>query len=726
MHLLPAVSSIGSFQDAPSGALDLIGLWRTLIKHRWTIAATVVAALAIGLSATLLMAPVYTARTTLQIDREAAKVVSAGDVSANDNLIEGEEFFKTQYGLLRSRSLAIRVAEALGLTRDDAFILQMGKRPRSRLAAIIEAGPEAVGATRRDQVLHLLQTHLGVVPDRGSRLVAVTFDSPDPRLSARVADAFAENFIGAALDRRYESSSYARDFLERRLAEVKSRLEDSERQLVAYAASQQIISLSDGGQPNNPSGQRSLAAADLEGLNTALSTARAARLQAEARWRQAQATPGMALSEILQNPTVQQISQQHAKLAAEYQDKLSIFKPDYPDMRQLKAQIDETQRQLDLEASDIKGSLKAQYESALADETALQRQVDGLKTNVLDLSKRSIQYTILQREVDTNRALYDGLLQRYKEVGVAGGVTANNISIVDRAEPPLLPSSPKPLLNLVIALLAGIGGGVALAFAREAFDQAIRTAADVEGKLGVPMLGAIPVLKAGIQPAEALADPRSPLSEAYQSLRSALQFSTIDGFPPAMVVTSPQPGDGKSTTAFALAASMANLGFRTLLLDADLRNPSLHKLIAADNRVGLSNLLTGAAVLQEVTQASAVANLFVVTSGPLPPNPAELLAGHRLRLLASEAGQVFDVLIFDGPPIMGLADAPMIAAAVTGCLVVIEPGRTGRTQARAALARLALASGHILGVALTKFNAHQGDVPENVEKGRSALPALSR
>jgi len=701
--LTPAVREIELSDEAESESrLNLIPYWRILLKHRWTMLACLAAALAVGVGATLLTRPIYTARSTLQIDREAAKVVSKDEQTPADNLTYGDEFFQTQYGLLRSRSLAIRVGESLGLTRSDDFVRQMGARPPPSANSSADARFNA----RREQVIRLLQGNLGVIPTRGSRLVAVTFSSPDRRLSAQIDNAFAENFIASALDRRYESSSYARDFLERRLAEVKAKLEESERAMVAYATGQQIIQLNDG-QPSNPGGQQSLAAANLQALDAALSAAKASRIQAEARWRNAQATSGMGLPDILQNPTIQEISQERAKLVADYQDKLSVFKPDYPDMRQLKAQIDETDRQLNLQAASIRGSIQSQYQTALANERSLEGQVQGLKGAVLDLSNRSIQYTILQREVDTNRTLYDGLLQRYKEVGVAGGVTTNNISIVDRAEPPLAPSQPKPLLNMLLAGVGGLALGMVLAFLREALDQAIRTPADVESKLGVPVLGTIPILKPGIQPAEALADTRSPLAEAYFSLRSALQFSTKDGFPKTLLMTSSRPGEGKSTTAFAVAQNVARLGFRTLLIDADLRSPSLHKIVGADNRTGISNILTGASVLKDVVQSGGLPNLFVVPSGPLPPSPAELLAGSRFKVLITEASSLFDIVIVDGPPVMGLADAPMVSATMAGCLLVIEAGRTGAPQARAALRRLGMANGHVIGAVLNKFNARQ-------------------
>jgi len=683
--------------------IDLLAFGRTLLKHRWTILASIVACLAVGAAVTLLMRPAYTAQSTIQIDREAAKVVNVQDVTPSDDQASGEEFFQTQYGLLRSRSLAEKVEDDLGLAANDSFIRRMHRRAPE---AARQPGPRGLAA-RREAALEILRENMDVNPVRGSRLVSVAFSSPDPELSARIANAFAENFIAANLERRFESSSYARAFLERRIAQVKAKLEESERELVKYATDQQIIQLDEGGGPSNPTPERSLAAANLEAINASLAAAKTQRIQAEQRWRQAQSTTGLGLPEMLQSPTIQQLTQTRARLATDYQDKLRLYKPDYPEMQQLRAQIDETDRQLGIEAQNIRNSLQAQYLVALNNERQLAAQVSGLKGDVLDLRGRSIQYNILQREVDTNRTLYDGLLQRYKEVGVAGGVTTNNISIVDRADPPRLPSSPNVLLNMLLALAAGLGLGVVLALLREILDQAVRAPQDVETKLGLPVLGSIPLLEKGLQPSQALSDTRSALSEAYHSLRSALQFSTKDGFPQTLLVTSARPSEGKSTTALAIAHNMARLGYRTLLVDADLRDPSLHKTVGADNHAGLSNILTGSAKLPEVVQSTDAENLFIVPCGPLPPNPAELLASTRLQVFTQAAASQFDMVIFDGPPVMGLADAPMIASVMKGALLVIESGRTGRAQARAALRRLAMVNAHILGVVLTKFDARK-------------------
>jgi capsular exopolysaccharide synthesis family protein len=362
-----------------------------------------------------------------------------------------------------------------------------------------------------------------------------------------------------------------------------------------------------------------------------------------------------------------------------------------------------------IEAGNIRQALKAQYDTAAASEAALSAQVATLKGAVLDLRGRSIRYNILQREVDTNRTLYDGLLQRYKEVGVAGGVSANNISVVDRAETPLRPSSPRPLFDLLLGGAAGLGLGVGLALLNEGLDQAVRTGADLEGELGLPLLGATPALRRGVGPTEALADTRSPLTEAFQAVRTALQFSTPQGFPKSLLVTSPWPGTGKTTTAFALSQVMARLGLRVLLIEADLRHPALSELVATDRRIGLTTVLTGAATVQDVVQATRFPNLFMITAGPPAPAPAELLASGRLALLAAEATAHFDIVIFDGPPVMGLADAPIIGTAVEGVILVVEAGRTTQRQAREAVRRMVMAGAHLLGAVLNKAKAVPGE-----------------
>lgn len=707
-------ASADGFDGAPGAAqaepnlfdVDIAQYLRLALKHRFVIIGAFVAAVVIGLAVTLLSPRIYTASTTIQIDRQAARVLdSDSEAAPAESLIQGEEFFQTQYGLLRSRSLAERVIESLGLASSDAFLEQMGFDP-----VAVPDGPGAAArrsTLRRQAVLKAVQDNMSVSPVRGSRLVAIRFDSPDPQLSARVANAFASNFIQANLDRKFESTRYLREFLEEQIVQTKSRLEDAERQLVNYAVDQQIVTFSDGAGSDAPS--ESLVGNSLRSLNQALAQAQAARIAAEARWRQASATPVMNLPEVLENPVVQRLVEERSRLTAEREQKLTLFQPDYPEVRQLAERIQELDRELGVISGNIRDSIRTRYTVAANEERALQAQVSGLTGDVLNLRDRSIQYNILQREVDTSRVLYDGLLQRYKEVGAVSGVTANNVSIIDEAVAPTRPSKPRLMMNLALAMLAGLALGVLGALLLEALDETLEKPEAVEQKLGLPVLGVIPLLGKEETPESALADIRSGFSEAYYSLRTALQFSTAAGAPASLLVTSARPSEGKSTTAYAMALNLARIGKKVLLIDGDLRNPSVHRTLGLDNARGLSSLLSGAGELPDIVQPTSTDNLWVMPCGPLPPNPAELLAGDGLRRMLEEAGARFDHLVIDGPPVLGFADAPLLAHVLDGALFVIDSKSTRRSQARGALRRLAMGDARVVGGVLTKFNAASVD-----------------
>jgi succinoglycan biosynthesis transport protein ExoP len=685
-----------AFGAAP--ALDVAEYWRLAVKYRLLILGIFLAAIVLGVAATLLITPIYSATTTLQIDREAARVLDAGDVAPRESMVQGEEFFQTQYGLLRSRSLSEKVADSLGLATSDAFLNQMGSAPPRRG----ERSAAAQNTQRREAVIRVLQDNLSVSPVRGSRLVSVSFESPDAVLSARIANAFAENFIRSNQERKYESSSYAREFLEGRIAQTKARLGDAERQLVAYAENQQIINIREAGEDTGES--QSLVSSNLSALNAALAEARADRIAREEKWRQASGAALFSLPEVLNNPALQRLSEERIKVNAEYEQKSRVFQPDYPEMVQLRAQADELTREINSFASSVRSSIRGDFDVAANRERSLARQVDGLKEDVLDLRARSVQYGILQREVDTSRTLYDALLQRYAEVGVTGGVTTNNISIVDSAKAPNRPSKPRLLVNIALAALFGLGLGVALAFLLEALDETLASPDDVESKLGLPVLGVIPLLDKGVMPKQALADLRSNFAEAYYSLRTALQFSTPEGAPHTLLVTSSRPAEGKSTTAYATALNLARLGRRVLLADGDLRNPSMHRVVGVENNAGMSNLLSGDSDLATLARPTDQPGLDFIPCGPTPPNPAELWGGDRVKRMLEEAMRTYDHIVIDGPPVLGFADSPLLASAVQGTVFVLESKGTRRAQARGALRRLALGQGHILGVVLTKFN----------------------
>jgi capsular exopolysaccharide synthesis family protein len=680
--------------------IDLLSYWRILLKRKWTILATLAIVFFTVLVATLLMTPVYRATATLQIDLEPTKVIEVGATTASDSMAT-TDYYQTQYELLKSHTLARRVAQQL--VSDGAKSPSFGHAsPWSKLARLFRSDPvpgqtAARAAAKLDasEMAGVVQHGLNIEPVRDSRLVRVNFDSPSAQFATQAANAVAEGFIASNIERGFDASSYAKKYLEDHLQQLKIKLEDSERQLVQVAQQEKIFGHADG---------QSLSDQSLSQLNAALSVAQSARIAAEARWHQAESATGTALpSDMLTNSIIHALQEKRADLMGQYQDKLSVYKPSWPAMIQLQSQITEIDKQIKNEVANIKGSVRAEYQAALAQETLLMKQIDMAKNSVLDLESRSIRYNVLKREVDTNRQLYDSLLQRYKEVGLAGGVTTNNISMVDRAEVPHAPYKPDLSRNLLLALLLGLGLGTLLAFFFEYLDDTLRTPDDIEKQLGLAVLGIIPKLK-NTSPTAALEDPRSSFSEAYRSVRTALQFSTESGVPRSLLITSSIPGEGKSTTALTLAQHFAQLGKRVLLIDADLRNPTLHKTLAIDNMLGLSNCLAGAAKPQDVIHAPAEENLHVIPSGPLPPNPAELLAGPKMLSLLTVAMAKYDQVIIDGPPTMGLADAPIISHVAMGTLLVIDASQTRRQVAKGAVKRLLSARARLIGALLTKVD----------------------
>jgi capsular exopolysaccharide synthesis family protein len=382
------------------------------------------------------------------------------------------------------------------------------------------------------------------------------------------------------------------------------------------------------------------------------------------------------------------------------------FEPGYPAAQALKSQIDQLDRSITREETRVSGSVQADYRQAQERERALTAKVDELKQNYLDLRRRSIQYNIYQQEVDTNRALYDGLLQRFKEIGVAGGVGVNNTSVVDTADVPQKPSSPRLLINLLISLLAGLGLGALLAFALEQMDEAIADPAEFERLFGVPLLGTVPKVEDST-PKQALLDPRSDLFDAYLAVQTSLSFTTEHGMPRALMVTSTQPAEGKSTTSLALAATLARARRKVILVDGDMRSPSVHLLGGVSHDRGLSNFLAGEDDVASLTFSMADLGLTAMSAGPIPPNAAELLAGNRLSLLIERLLQDYDHVVIDSPPVMGLADAPLIASRVEGVVWVTEAQGARSALVKTALRRLGSVNARIFGGVLTKFDARK-------------------
>jgi capsular exopolysaccharide synthesis family protein len=705
---LPVFAPDAAYAEQPTEgfSLDLRKYWWLLVKHRWLIAGITAVFVVGGFFTTFLTTPIYRATASIQIERQTPNIV---DMSGMQMPVRSSlEFYQTQYELLKSRSLGERVVSALDLVHDPAF---MQTRPPSILArikqAVFRSAPAgeagatpaaedaATVAARQRGAGYALANGLVVETQNNSSIFRLSYASTDAGLAQRIVNGYQDAFIAENLERRFQSTGYARTFLEDQLQQLKVKLEESEKALVDYADKQSIV---------DAGGGQSIALTNLNSANSALTDASRARLQLELTWKQIQETGGESLPDVMNSPTVQALRAKRADLQADYQDKLKTYKPGFPDMLKLRAQIDEMSDQIKAEIEVVKQSIKNQLDAAVAKENSLAGEVEKLKGSVVDFRNRNIQYNILQREADTNRQLYDGLLQRYKEIGVAADVGVNNISIVDRAEKPGAPFTPNLKANLAKALVLGLFIGGLAAFGREQLDDSFRSPEDIEEHLRLPLLGIIPRGDKNADMASTFDDPRSPISEAYRSLRTALQFSTASGMPRTLLVTSSRASEGKSTSAVMLSRNFAQMGLRVLLIDGDLRKPSLHNYFGCDDTAGLTNCLAGSIKPPEVFQETDLPTLTFLPCGPLPPNPAELLAGPKMYSLLSIAAQKFDLVIVDGPPVAGLADAPLLASMTMGTLLVVEAGKTRRKVAKTSLKRLHFARGQLVGVVLNKLD----------------------
>ncbi|UVI40846.1 GumC family protein [Qipengyuania spongiae] len=688
---------------APAGVLEgqvettpILTHYASLFWRRRRVVGGIIAAfVVVGLIVTLLMTPQYTATSEIEIRRETAQIVNMQGVE-QDASDADQEFYQTQYGLLRAQSLAEKVAGELQLADNAQFFEMFEPDQRQRLFGE-NGNPATDRETRLRAAGAILLDNVRISPERQSRLVEIDFTAPSPEMARNVANAWAEGFIESNLERRYEASSYARDFLENRLATLRTRLDESELNLQNYAQDERIVTLPGAGRDGS---EQSTVAFDLVALNEELSEATADRITAQGRLQSVRGRAGES-TESLNNSALNQLRAQRAELSGEYEKLLQQFEPAYPPARALQRQIAEVDRSIQREERRVGSSVELAYQAAREREQALRQEVNALEGQFLDQRRRSIQYRVLGRDVDTNRQLYDALLQRYKEIGIAGGVGTNNVSIVDRADIPQRPSSPRLLLNLVLSLFAGVTIGAIAAFLLEQSDETMSDPSEAERLIGLPLLGSVP--RSDEEPGDALLDPKSQLVDAYLAIQTSLQFATESGIPRAIAVTSTRPGEGKSTTSLALATMLARAQKRVVLIDGDMRSPSVHHLIGTDHDRGLSTYLSGNASAAELMHKVDRYGFFAITAGPIPPNAAELLTGNRLATLLTELSDDFDHVIIDAPPVMGLADVPLIAGRVDGIVYAVEAHGIRLGMVRAALQRIAATSARILGTVVTKF-----------------------
>ena len=708
MNMDPGLDRRGQYAgddpEEPVFKIDGRAILGTIYRNRLVLLACVLACLFASIVYLILATPMFDAEASVQIEEQSTKVFKDNDDSGSSQAFDSARFLNTQVDIIKSRSVALETARALNLLGNVDFLRRMHLRPTLATSSIMPTRQ-----AQEQQVAAVIDSHMTVDLPLESRIATITFRSPDPVLSAQVANGIAESFIRTDLSRRYGASAYARQFIAQQLQDAKQQLERSERAALDYSSRERLIDTSNGSdasQNATTSGPKSLTVARLVSLNSAYADAVARRTQAEQKWGQAQGAAIMSLPEVLANGSVQALLQRRAQAVAEYQDQRQIRKEDFPSVRQAKAQIDELTRQIDRLSGNIRDSLRSQYEAALRQENSLKGQIGGLEQATLAEQQREVQLSILRRATDTSRSLYDTLLQRFRELNAQAGVQPNNIQLIDRADIPGGPVSPRPIIAVLLGLVAGLVTGVAAIFILENLNETVRTGEDVARKLNVPLLGSVPKVQSADVGADLL-DLKSTVSEAYSSIRAALLLSTREGLPARIAFTSTQPSEGKTTSCFALAISLARIGKRVVVVDCDLRRPALHKMFGVPNTIGASNFLSGQAGVGDVMQPSQFENVSVITAGPIPPNPTELLSGSLFSAMIEELQKRTDVVIIDSPPILGLADAVVIGAKVDATVLVLQAGRNYHGSLKSAVARLNAGGTRLIGAIITKQNVRE-------------------
>lgn len=680
------------YAEDPSGFRDLAvpvaeRVWQTVKNNKLLIAALVAASLVIGVLATLLMTPKYQASARIEISRVEANVTAVEGVETQDQVLDAQ-YYETQYELLRSRSLAEQVVRQGELNTNEAFLE----------AFDIEASDERMARDPERFIASILLQNVSIAPVGSSNLVDIRFTSPSAAVSANVANLWATEYIASNLSRRFGATNEARQFLEGRLEQLRERLENAERELISYAADRNLFTVDtvDSGSSGETASQ-TLVASDLQTLNSALAEATTARIAAQSALdasRSALAPEDAA--------AIQPLRQRKAELTAERAQLRATAGEEYPTVRALSDQIDQLDREITQAEARSGSAVRARYQQALETEQRLREKVNELRGEFVNQRRDSVQYNILQREVDTTRSLYNALLQRYREIGVAG-VGENNIALVDGAEVPTIPSEPNLLRNLLLSLLIGGAAAGGIILLREKLDQSVRDPAEVPDVLGIPLLGSIPTVK-GESVADALESKHSELYEAYFNLFTSVGFLSKNGVPKRLMFGSTRPAEGKSLSSVALANILAERGKRVLLLDADMRHSGLSKYLEVSGGKGLSNYLRGEDDWQSLVRVGEPFDFDIISSGRQPPNAAELLAGERFAEFLTKLEADYDHVIVDAPPVLGLADAPLIASAVEGVVMVIEANSGKLRMIAQALDRLEHGGGNIFGAVVTKLD----------------------
>lgn len=755
---------------------DLRDYWRVLSKRRWLIATALFCTVLATILIVLTMTPIYTAETILLIERKAPQAINLEGATSEAQGPDEYDYYRTQYEILKSRALITQVIQEqqldtlplfVGAQEPPGLIGSLWARLQGRTAQIFgselqprpnmveipsatleEGGADASSAFPLNsegitsglspKLIEKYGGMLEVKPVPRTRLVKIAFSTPDPALSSRVANAHAQVYIRQGVERRSQTDEEAQGFLEDKLVELRERLEKSEVALNSYRRDQGIISFD---------GNENVAVDRMVDLNRDLTEAESKRISLETQMPLLRRRNYEELPAVIKNLLVQALKQQLAQAEAERAELASQFKGNYPKRIEVEARVAELNSRLQKEKARIAQSVVSSYQFAVAKEKELRKSMEEQRKEVLRLKDASVKYAILAREADTNRQLYDSVLQRIKEVGVAAELRDSNISVIDAAEAPLHPSKPRKALSLLLSAIIGLMGGVGAAFFLEYLDNRLHTPEEVERHIHLPSLAVIPDFTRTSDhdvyaPKPLLNDsdtrtlngsgesstgktqflngmngkahaPRdlildhhtfSLVSESYRTLRTALMLSRAESAPKSILFTSAAEGEGKTATAVNTAIVFAQLGLRVLLSDADLRRSRCHEILGIQKGIGLTEFLTGRRDIRQVIQPTAIDNLSFLSSGVTPPNPTELIGSRKMRETLQMLREEYDCIVIDSPPVMPVSDALLLSTVVDGVVIVVNGQVTPREIVRGTRARLEHFGAKILGVVLNRVD----------------------
>jgi len=688
-----------------------------IFRRKWLIISFLALTFITTLILTLASPKIYKASTSIEVMPQNQKVTKFEEVVGTE--MRAQEFYQTQVDLLQNNALACRVIEKLELvnhpviidtlydTGKPGVISKIKESVKNNLNALIsssedkEKNPSLISeeALKQQALLKFIEDNLEVSPKRNSMLIGVSFTSPDRQLSQSAANAFAKEFVHWNMDKKLEASQLAREFLMKQIDRAKISLEKAEEDLNRFAKQAGIVSLD--AKLNSVYRQ-------LEELNSALAMAEADLIGKESVYKQAMLDGPSSLPQVMENQAISGLKAEYARLRSEYEDLTVTFHDDYPTVKALKMKMNSIDDRIRIEEQKVFLAIENQYKAGLQKVKTMGARVEHQKKMAIDLNERATQYKIMAREVETNKGIYQSLLERTKEIESMVGVSSSNINIIDKAMLPIKPFKPNVKLNLLLAILVGVMGGLGLAFFLEYFTDTITNPDEISDRFHIPILGVAPLSKTNGFPVEHtfVKDPRAPLSEAMRSTKMSIQLSGTASQAGSFVLTSTKPSEGKTTMAANLALAFAGAGERVILVDADMRKPKLHKFFQNPDDTsspGLSKFLAGVSSKGLVCQ-NGISNVCFIPAGPVPPNPVELLASDRFAMLMQTLTRRFDRVIVDGPPYLGFADSLVISRLIGGVVLVSSMGETTRDALLHFKKSVLNSQGKILGCIINKVN----------------------